>query len=217
MNEVQNWQGFLQQTIRLCALGYTRHKLTVYPNTKRGKWGEIDQKLISNYPLLALSKFQRARRKVSGLLNAQFLRWDRYSLLLATAEGTDDCKITELERFASVFSQSIIFDVSPTIRLMVGRRNNKFTAFIETQTFKNLEAYYVEQAKRGDEAIIAEFAGLNAFLPSWSGIIRQKIALRAAIVKSARSAGHKWHTTQFPVSNKKRTFKVFSASDPEGA
>lgn len=83
-------------------------------------------------------------------------------------------------------------------------RENKYTVSSEGQCFRDLKAYYIEQAKTGWLNMVQEeFRGLDRVAMSYAGVCAQTPANQKAIVKAARSAGHEWKTNQFPVALKR--------------
>lgn len=79
-------------------------------------------------------------------------------------------------------------------------RENKYTVSFEGQCFRELKAYYIEQAKTGWLNMVQEeFRVLDRVAMSTAGVCAQTPAIQKAIVKVARSADHEWKTNQFPV------------------
>lgn len=77
------WQGFIQQAVYLISRGYVFHLLMLYPEKKRDRFEDTDRKLITKYGA-DLSKFQRSRRKLKGLANFYFMRWDQTACVFMT-------------------------------------------------------------------------------------------------------------------------------------
>jgi hypothetical protein len=81
--EAASLEGFVQQV----AVSYLRNGYWFYvagrvPEDKDP--GDVDRKLIGKYGI-DLSKWERARRKRSGLANVHYIRYCRFFLLLVTA------------------------------------------------------------------------------------------------------------------------------------
>lgn len=74
-------EGFVQQTIAYVSSGYLFYVSGTLPAGKDPEG--IDRKLIERYGV-AISKWARSRRKVAGEANVQYIRFERFFLLLAT-------------------------------------------------------------------------------------------------------------------------------------
>ena len=81
--EASTLEGFVQQ-LAVCyvARGYWFYVSGVVPPHKDPR--RLDAKLIEHYRITS-SKFERARRKASGLANVQYIRFGDRFFLLATA------------------------------------------------------------------------------------------------------------------------------------
>ncbi|MFN0135702.1 MAG: hypothetical protein ACKVS9_06240, partial [Phycisphaerae bacterium] len=104
--ETTSVEGFVQQL----AVAYITHGYWFYVAGKipEGKDpAAIDAKLIERYGI-AISKWVRCRRKKQGLANMQYLRYERFFLLLAT-KGRHDFFERECASFCDVRRVSIKF------------------------------------------------------------------------------------------------------------
>src|SRR5512142_1236619 len=80
--EATSLEGFIQQlAVGYLARGYRYFFQGRIPAGKDPR--AVDAKLIKRYGL-AISKFERARRKAEGLANAQYLRYGQHFVLIAT-------------------------------------------------------------------------------------------------------------------------------------
>lgn len=201
-------QGFMQQCIRLLCFGYVYVSITRYPTKKQDEWDRIDEALVRKYPILDLTKYQRAYRKRRGLLNAQILRWGQTCVMLST-KGRDDIGILDCECFMHIKKRPIIIKASPGVTFKVGMRNKKFTASLDQCCREHLIAYYMEEAMRGRKSLVDEFKGLNVVAPSYSGVFKDKKRIRSALITSARQAGFPWKSSEFPIPRKRKSVKVF--------
>lgn len=209
-----SFDGFMQQLFRLMQEKYVYVSVTKYPEHKQDKWPIIDQKLVDKYPPLSKSKYQRAYRSKKGLMNAMIVRWDNCCILLCTG-GKDDCGIREQEHFQHIKSRPIVFEATRSLRFKVGMRNKSFTASLEAQCFRELLAYYEAEARKGRLTMLQdEFRGLDKTAMSYAGIFAQKVALQKAIIKSAKSAGHYWKRSQFPVALKRKSIQFCARKTP---
>jgi hypothetical protein len=80
--EATSLEGFVQQ-LAACYLphGYHHYVVGVVPPEKDPT--AVDAKLVAKYGV-ALSRWQRARRKKGGWANLHYLRWERFWVLVAT-------------------------------------------------------------------------------------------------------------------------------------
>src|SRR5512147_1512330 len=80
--EAASLEGFIQQlAVGYLARGYWFYVGGPIPDGKDPR--AVDAKLIDRYGV-AISKFERARRKVRGLANVQYLRYGQRFVLVAT-------------------------------------------------------------------------------------------------------------------------------------
>lgn len=209
--ECTSWQGFVQQLVMLSGRGYTQYKLTILPERKRMRFAEIDQKMAEQYSILKLSKYQKARRKTKGLINGHLLRWDKYSVLLLT-KGEDDCAITTKEKMTWLGKQRLQIEVSKTVTVEIVQNSDRITVQLAKSCYQDLKSYYEQAAKnsRNEIEIQNEFKGLDYFVPSWSGALAQKKKIRRAMMIAAKQQGRSFKSSDYPVRNKKKTYKVFS-------
>ena len=101
--ETGNWQGFLEQIIRLLSRhGYSYFSLSQYPSSKFYKWGEIDKKLIAKYNA-GQTSMQRYRARKKGLCSYYFIRWNQYAIVFkSTGQG-----MASLSGYFEMFLQMI--------------------------------------------------------------------------------------------------------------
>lgn len=189
--EVLTYQGFLQQTVRLFGLGYYHYSLTLYPKQKETKWPGIDDKIVAKYPLFDLDKYQRARRKKRGLLNAHFIRFNRFALMLRTT-GADDCDLLTAEQWQDVRrSRLVLPGLWQDLDFAIVQPDGVFTVTLDKPCWHRVKDYYVQIAKSKVPVplIVKEFERLDLALPSWRGLYRQKRALAKLLVTTLRQAG----------------------------
>ncbi len=186
--ELKSYQAFLTQAVRLCGFGYRFYRLSEYPIRKADRWLHTDAKIAAKYPILALSKYQRARRKAQGLVNASFCRF-RHLALLQISQGRDDVGILAAERPQDVRKAPIrlaIHNLVFQIHLLDGH----FTVSLAQDCFLDLLAYLREVAAKADlSELKREFAALDMEIPSWRGTNRQRRKMLEEIAKVAKASG----------------------------
>src|SRR4051794_1656045 len=80
--EARTPEGFVQQlAVSYIANGYWFYVAGVIPETKDPR--AVDEKLVRKYGI-DISKFTRARRKRAGMANMQYIRFERFFVLIAT-------------------------------------------------------------------------------------------------------------------------------------
>jgi hypothetical protein len=140
--EATSLEGFVQQlAVGYLCRGYRFYFQGLIPAGKDPR--AVDAKLIARYGL-AVSKFERARRKARGLVNVQYLRYRRHFVLLSTSGEhdplRDDHKLKDahevpikLGGYAASF------------------RGGHAQVRIERDAWKQLKAYYLDLGtERGD-------------------------------------------------------------------
>jgi hypothetical protein len=80
--EATSLEGFVQQLVCYITSGYRWYVTGQIPARKAPS--TVDARLIAKYGL-EVSKFQRARRKARGEANVQYLRFEQFFVLIATA------------------------------------------------------------------------------------------------------------------------------------
>ncbi len=173
-------EGFVQQL----ACAYLRHGyfFFVAGRVPDGKSAEdIDQKLIRRYGI-AVSKWERARRKRAGRANLQYLRYGRQFVLLATAG--------EHEFFRR--EAASIRDARRTpIRVggySLSVRQGHVHVRIDLPEYRRLRAWFWEIAlRRSVEHLAAEFYAIP-FEP-YAPVRRQLLNILRLVNKRRRAAG----------------------------
>lgn len=213
---VATYQALLQQSVRLLSLGYHWHSLTMRPVRKENNAEDIDRKLVERYPVLALNKFQRARRKQKGLLNAQMVRFQRWQILFRS-DGADDCGLVAGETWTDIRRERLVIsELWRGFSFVVVRVDGSVTVALHKPNWQGVRAWFAELAKaRVPIAVIqAQFRQLDRDLPAWHGLYRQKKALAKLVVASLRKAGTRCQMSDFPVSSFRRPVKLYELPAP---
>ncbi|MBK8270711.1 MAG: hypothetical protein IPK83_21355 [Planctomycetes bacterium] len=152
-------EGFVQQL----AVAYITHGYWFYVagEIPEGKDpAAVDVKLIERYGI-AISKWARCRRKKQGLANMQYLRHDRFFVLLAT-KGRHEFFERECDVFRDVRRAPIKF-AGYSIGCRKGRGGRWHASVrIERDYFTDMKAWLIEWGlRRGSRSVEEEFAGLR--------------------------------------------------------
>jgi hypothetical protein len=177
--EATSLEGFVQQlAVGYLCRGYRFYFQGLIPAGKDPR--AVDAKLIARYGL-AISKFERARRKARGLVNVQYLRYRRHFVLLSTSGEhdplRDDHKLKDahevpikLGGYAASF------------------RGGHAQVRVERDAWKQLKAYYLDLAtKRSLSWFEREFRRWP-FEP-WAPIIRQTFVVLNQVNRARKAAG----------------------------
>ncbi len=205
--------GFVQQV----ATAYLPHGYWFYSQgfVPEGKCPEaVDAKLIAKYGV-ALSKWQRTRRKQAGLANVQYIRFGRIFLIMATkgrhpffaeeAGVIRDARKTPIK----IGGYSISVRKGPDGRLHSHVR-------IDQKAYRALAARFVDRARRGPAARLgAELYGLP--YEPYAPVRRQYLLLLRRVNEERARRGRK----PLPVEAlplRRRIVRPFAAFDgPSGA
>lgn len=203
-----SWQGFLQQLVTLVGHGYLYYCMIEYPEKKRSKWIDIDQKLIQKYDA-GISKDQRYRRHKKGEANHIFLRWENCALILRTS---GECRQGSDDNFIDIGIKSMIIKVGETLRLKivpVGSRG-ACTVYIDKNVFRDLKAELLDHCRhRRCDILIKRFQALNG-IPAYSGITQQMSGLVTDIIKAGRKHCLTLSRSDFSIRTSRKIYKVFS-------
>ena len=198
--EVSTLEGLIQQ-VAVCyvARGYWFYVGGVVPPRKDPRG--LDAKLIERYEV-AVSKFERSRRKARGLANVQYIRYRDQFFLLATLgqhrffeeeSGILDCRVVPLKYGGYA----------------LGYRGGHAQVRIERGAWKWLRGYYVELAtKRAASWFETEFRRwpYEPYAP-----IRQQTFLILNQVNRARKAAGLEPVPTSCVRFKRRIYRPFAA------
>jgi len=118
----------------------------------------VDAKLINKYGI-DVSRWERARRKRIGLANMQYIRYERFFLLMAT-HGMHRFFEEEASQFRDARRVSIKF-----AGYSLSHRNGLVCVRIEQNEYARFKAGFLEMAcRRTTETLAAEFGGIR-FVP----------------------------------------------------
>ncbi len=178
-------EGFVQQL----AVAYITHGYWFYVagNIPEGKDpAAVDAKLIDQYGI-AMSKWARCRRKKRGLANMQYLRHERFFVLLAT-KGRHEFFERERASLRDVRRAPVKFE-GYSIGCRKGRDGRWHVSVrIEREDHAGIKAGIVEIANRRDgHAIEREFAKLHH--EPYAPVRRQLVAVWRAVNRARRTAG----------------------------
>lgn len=173
-------EGFVQQVaVGYLARGYWFYVVGRIPESKSP--AAVDAKLLARYGV-ALSRKERARRKGAGFANLQYIRHDRFFVLLAT-HGTHPFFESESEQFQDARRVPIKF-----AGYALAFRNGRVSVRIEVGEYRRLKAYFVDLAcRRSVEALAAEF-GRVGFQP-YAPVRVQLLNIWRAVNRERRAAG----------------------------
>ena len=204
----QSVEAFVQQL----AVGYVSRGYWFYVTGRvpdRKNPAAIDGKLIQRYGI-AVSKWQRARRKRAWVANLQYLRYDRFFVLLAT-HGLQD--FFKEEPVRDIREDPIAFG-GYSIGCGKGTDGRWHASVrIHAEQYKSLKAFFLELAThRPVEELVREFHGVR-FAP-FARVRRQLLNILRAVNRARVAAG----LDPVPISAlrlRRRPVKVFENLYPK--
>ena len=178
--EATTVEGFVQQVaVAYVSNGYFFFVAGCVPKDKDPQ--AVDEKIIGKYDI-GISKWAKARRKQAGMANLQYLRFERFFLILATHGRNqffeeEEKVIRDVRRFPIKFGgYSISF------------RGGHASVRIEPTEYKMIKAYFLQFAlHRNGEWLETEFAKLS-YQP-YAPIRGQLAAILRAVNRLRRQIG----------------------------
>lgn len=203
--EAKTVEGFIQQV----AVSYLTHGYWFYVTGRvpeRKDPSDVDAKLAVKYGINA-SKKERARRKLAGLANMQYIRHGRFFLLLAT-HGQHPFFEEEAGQFRDARHVAIKY-----AGYAISHRNGRVCVRIERNEYKRLKAWLVDLAcRRSAEKLEAEFLGIPYV--AYAPVRQQVLQVWRAVNRARKEAGYE----RLPVECvrwKRRIVKPFGENLPE--
>jgi len=178
-------EGFVQQlAVAYITHGYWFYVVGEIPEGKDPV--TVDAKLIQRYGI-AISKWTRCRRKKQGLANIQYLRHERFFVLLAT-KGRHEFFEREQASFRDVRRVPIKF-ASYSIGCRKGGDGRWHASVrIERATYESMKTVFIELAtRRGIRAVEREFTRLAQ--QPYAPVRRQWLTVWRAVNRAGRTAG----------------------------
>lgn len=196
-----------QSVVQLIAASYLRHGYYWYVTgtIPEGKDpGAIDQKLIEKYGI-DVSEWERTRRKKSGLANVQYLRFDRWFILMVTEghhplkaptrKGGEKEQLRDARRVPIRFSgYSISYrrsGITPKGADPIHDSTRKWHAHvrIDEPTYRKLKAHFLDLAcHRSVENLAGELSAIP--FARYAPIRRQLLTLLRRINEARKPMGY---------------------------
>lgn len=178
--EATTVEGFIQQlAVSYVKNGYFFYVSGTIPESKDPH--ETDRKILAQYGI-EVSKFTRARRKKAGFASVQYLRHERFFVILAT-HGKHPFFESEEKAIKDVRETPIRYE-----GYSVGFHSGKTSVRIDRGTYLNLKAYFEDIAtKRKVETISKQLFGLP-FRP-FGPVVSQLFIILRAVNRARQAAG----------------------------
>ncbi len=204
-----SWQGLLQIMVYLVGRGYYYHNVGTYPEQKRDRWLDIDQKMIAIYEC-DKSKHQRARMKKRGEARTMFLRWNNVRVLLRTdgslPAGVPCAPLPDIrERYAEIPVSEMI-----SIFIYINRKTGRATARLTRESYLLIKAEIEQTCHTGKPYQIINKVELLNGLPRCHGINEQKVNLAKLAAKWGKRARKRIKYSDVKIEMKKKTVNVFA-------
>jgi hypothetical protein len=178
--EATSPEGFVQQlAVSYLGNGYWFYVTGEIPEGKDPR--RVDEKLVARYQI-DLSKWARARRKQAGFANLQYIRFERFFVLLAT-HG--------IHTFFEEEAGSIRDARKTPIRFQgysISYRGGHPHVRIEQQEYKRLKAYFLDVATHRSVERLERELGSLPFEP-YAPVRRQLLAVLRAVNRERKKAG----------------------------
>lgn len=174
-------EGFIQQlAVSYVKNGYVFYVTGGVPADKDPR--EVDEKLVSKYGV-GISKWVRARRKRAGLANVQYLRFERFFVLVAT-HGEHPFFTQEAAVIRDCRRVPIKFG-----GYAVSYRGGHACVRIAREQYNLLKAYFLELAVRRSAAALETLFHRLPFEP-YAPIRGQLLGLLRAVNRARKVAGY---------------------------
>ena len=199
--EATTLTGFVQQL----ATSYLRHGYYFYVQglVPEGKDpARVDEKLVDRYGV-AISKWERARRKRGGIASVQYLRFERQFVLLAT-HGEHRFFSEERARLRDVRHVALRIG-----GYAVSVRHGHVRVSIELEEYRRLKAYFLEVATHHRSDVLASELGALPFEP-YAPVRRQLLCILRAVNRARAEAGFE-PVTKWCFRFKRRIVRPFAA------
>lgn len=179
--------GFIQQL----AVGYIAHGYRYYAVRKIPKHKDpekVDERIIKAYGV-ELSKWQRARRKRSGLANVQYIRHGHFAVLIATAPMGGHPFFRECPDYKDIRKKAIRY-AGHSIGYSYSTNTKRWHASvrIDREQLLRLKAYLLDISTARSAESLAEELGSLRFEP-YARVARQYLSLLKAVNARRRAAG----------------------------
>jgi hypothetical protein len=199
--------GFIQQlAVSFVGKGYFFYVIGSIPEGKNPR--VVDDKLIARYGI-DISKWARARRKQAGTANLQYIRFERFFVILAT-HGR--------HRFFDD-EASCIKDIRRTpIRFAgysVSYRGGHSHVRIEQEEYKQMKAYFLNLAVHRSLVTLERELASISFEP-YAPVRRQLLCILRAVNRARKKAGFT-PVTKHVFRFKRRIYRPFESIRSEDA
>lgn len=209
---VVSWVAFVQQLQHLVARGYEEYCAISYPEKKEDKFEKIDGKLISKYNC-NLDKDKSYYRKKKKISNFKFLRFGNQAMILKTKGKIEEGIIMD-DAFKHVKKEKMVIPIGEKATLSIGYDDEKkVSVFMTKEMYREVKYTCFEYIDTKKYAKAVEtFNQLNA-LPSWGGIVEQKINMKQQIERHLQKALPKKPALELAqklrINTKRTAIKVF--------
>lgn len=172
--------GFIQQVaVSYVARGYWFYVAGCVPPKKDPE--HVDQKLIARYGI-AVSQKERCRRKRAGLSNMQYIRHERFFLLMAS-HGQHVFFEEEAGQVRDARRAPIQY-----AGYAISYRNQRVCVRIAVDEYARLKAHFLELAcRRSVDALAGEFACVR--MQPYAPVRVQMLNIWRAVNRARRAAG----------------------------
>lgn len=205
--EVERWEGLIQFILFLASKGYTRIFVNYFPEKKKGRWEEIDEKIYRKYQA-NLTRGQIDYRRKQGYKVYKYFRWNQVMVLVST-EGEDSPEIQEEDIFLDLKTGQQKIQISERLHFILyysgkekklkqkqkngqQKKTINFTAKLGNETIDYWKQNLIYHIRMKHNAEVLQEVRKIDYVPSYSGIYEQKVQLRQFIFDEIRRHGVKF-------------------------
>ena len=196
----------MEQVIRYVGTGHFFYVTGCIPDKKPA--ASIDEKLLQRFEI-AMPRWQRSRRKRSGIASVHYLRFESFFILLAThghhrfyEEHTQE-QIQDCRRIGIKFE-------GYSIRHGYSTHTSKWHTLVrlDSETYKNLTAYMLDHAKRRSKEYLEDLFRSVWFQP-YRPVREQLLAILRKVNRERKQVGFEQLDWKLAIPTKRKTRRVF--------
>lgn len=203
---IEQWQSYIQEVVNLFCHGYFYFCPVKYSRDKVKKWSSTDEKLIAKYSANQ-DKDRKYRNKQKGLANYMLVRYADQCLLLKT-DGRE-IEVADPDHWLDIRTEPYYFRIGSII-LKIRSANKRTDVRLEKKCYRDIKgnlAFLAAQKPFPKELLVRTFNLLNG-LPSYAGIIKQKIAIRKYVIAEARRHHGRIAPEDLWINTKRKIYRV---------
>lgn len=205
--EARSADGFLAQLIRYINAGHFFYVSGRIPQHKC--LCSVDVKLLDRYEI-AMPRWQRARRKQSGIASVHYLRFENFFLLIATHGKHLFFEAHSAKQILDCRRTGIQFE-GYSIRRGYSNHTKKWHTLVrlDAETYQNLRAYMLEIcSRRSKEQMEDEFR--SVWFQPYRPVREQLFSILRAVNRQRKACGFAEIDYRLAIRNRRRICRSFT-------